>query len=128
MISFPDVEIDLVSYFNTALTNAGETVKVGTVKTPPDEVQPDKELVINVSYGSEIDFVMRDATATLEVYASSYGAANSLGLLVDKLVRGATGSVIKKAEVLSGPLRLPEEGPQERRGLDVALIIKGTDD
>lgn len=127
MISFPDVEIDLVSYFSSAFAAEGETVKVGTVKTPPDQTQPNKELVINVAYNGEIDFVTRDATATLEVYASSYAAANALGLLVDKLVRGATGSVIKKAEVLSGPLRLPEEGPQERRALDVALIIKGTD-
>lgn len=126
MVIFPDVEKTLVGYFKTAFTTAGETVRVGTRKSPPDKPRPPKELVINVSYQSEQDFVMKDAIVTLEVYADTYEDANAIALLTESLVRGCVGSEIKRAEVLAGPIRTREEGPQEKRYLDVSLTIKGT--
>lgn len=123
-IIFPDIEKTLVSYFTTNLTG----VRVGTKHSQPDEEQPDKELVITVFYGSETDNkVTKNASVLLEAFADTYGNANTLGLQVESLVRGVVGAEIKLAEVLRGPVRTNEEGRQECRSLDVALIVKATD-
>lgn len=126
-VIFPDIEKTLVSYFNTALPANGATgVRVGTVKAQPDETQPTKELVITVAYNAELDYVRKAASATIEVYADTYANANTLALLVESLVRGCVGEEIKMAEVRIGPVRLPEDSTQEKRSLDVGLIVKGT--
>jgi hypothetical protein len=130
MLIFPDVEVVLVSYFNTALAALGTPlatgVRVATRKAPPSPTPPAKELIINVSYNEEAMFVTRLATVTLEVYADSYGVANQLGLLVEALIRGAVGEDIKRVEVRLGPVRTTESSQQERRSIDVELVIKGS--
>jgi len=124
MIIFPDIEKTLVSYFKTALTG----VRVATKHSQPDETQPAKELVITVFYGSETDNkVTKNASLLLEAFADTYANANTLGLQVESLIRGVVGTEIKLAEVLRGPSRTNEEGQQECRSLDVALIVKATD-
>lgn len=124
-ILYPDIEQTLVSYFNTALD--GENVRVATKHSPPGQSTPAKQLVITVSYGAETDQrVTKDATATIEVYSDSYADASSLALLVDALVRDCVGEEIKKAEVRLGPVRTTEVSGQEKRSLDVALVVKGT--
>lgn len=124
-VIFPDIEQTLVAYFNTALT--GQNVRVATKHSPAGQTTPAKQLVITVSYGSETDArVTKDATATLEVYADTYADASSLGLLVESLVRGCVGAQIKRAEVRLGPVRTTEDSSQEKRSLDVALVVKGT--
>jgi hypothetical protein len=123
-ILYPDIEQTLVSYFNTALD--GENVRVATKHSPPGQTTPAKQLVITVSYGSETgQRVTKDATATLEVYADTYAGASSLGLLVEALVRDCVGDQIKRAEVRLGPVRTTEVSGQEKRSLDVALVVKG---
>lgn len=124
-VIFPDIEKVLVAYFNSAL--AGQDVRVGTIHSEPDEDTPSKQLVINVSYGFETEQkVTKEATVTLDIYADTYGEANELGLLVEALVRGSVGEEIKHVEVRLGPTRTTEETQQERRSIDVLLIIKGT--
>jgi len=129
-VIFPDIEKTLVSYFNTAFaaqdTELATGVRVATKKAQPDEAQPDKELVINVSYAAETNYVTKDASVMLEIYASDYATANELGLLVEALVRDSVGTEIKFAEVRLGPVRLGEEGPLEKRYLDARLVVKGT--
>lgn len=132
MLIFPDIEKELVAYFNQALENIGTDlatdVRVGTIHSQPDQETPNKQIVIIGSYNSEtLDRVTKFATVTLEVYADDYATASSLGLLAEALVRECTGASIKKAEVRLGPVRTNEEGQQERRSLDVELIVKGTD-
>lgn len=123
-ILYPDIEQTLVSYFNGALD--GENVRVATKHSPPGQSTPAKQLVITVSYGSETgQRVTKDATATLEVYADTYAGASSLGLLVEALVRDCVGEEIKRAEVRLGPVRTTEVSGQEKRSLDVALVVKG---
>ena len=102
-------------------------MRVGTKKAQPDETQPTKEVVITVAYNAEQDYVRKLASATIEIYADTYANANSLALLVESLVRGCVGEEIKMAEVRIGPVRLAEEGTQEKRYLDVGLIVKGSD-
>jgi len=126
-VIFPDIETTLVSYFNTALPLNGATnVRVGTKKAQPDETQPTKEIVLTVAYNAEQDYVRKTATLTIEVFASDYATANTLSLLVESLVRDCVGEEIKFAEVRIGPVRISEEGPYEKRYLDVALVVKGT--
>lgn len=129
-VIFPDIEKTLVAYFNTALaaqdTDLASNVRVATKKAQPDEAQPEKEIVLTVAYNAEDNFVMRTASVTIEIYASDYATANELALLVDALVRDCTGTEIKLAEVRLGPVRIGEEGPSEKRYLDVRLVVKGT--
>ena len=132
MLIFPDIEKELVAYFNQALENIGTDlatdVRVGTIHSQPDQETPHKQIVIIGSYNSDtIDRVTKFATVTIEVYADDYATASSLGLLAEALVRESTGQHIKRAEVRLGPVRTNEEGQQERRSLDVELIVKGTD-
>lgn len=124
-VIFPDAETTLVSYFQAAL--AGQNVRVGTKKAQPDEGPYAKELVIVAAYNEEVEYVTKRATVTLEVYADDYGTANTLGLLVESLIRGSVGEEIKRVTVRLGPVRTTEEGLQERRSIDVELVIKGTD-
>lgn len=130
-VIFPDLELLLVSYFNTALAAQGTAlatdVRVGTKHTQPDEELPAKQIVIQASYNGEtVDRVTQLGSAVIDVYADDYGTASQLSLLVDALVRGCTGEHIKRATVRL-IARTSEEGMQERRSLDVEFIIKGTD-
>jgi len=125
-VIYPDIEATLVTYFTTALDS--ENVRVGTKHTQPDETLPDKQLVINVAYNSETAArVTKEATVTLEVYANGTIEANNLALLVEALARDCVGTEIKRAEVRLGPVRTNEESEQERRSIDVGLVVKGTD-
>lgn len=124
-VIFPDIELTLVSYFNTALS--GQGVRVGTKKAQPDQTLPTKELVVVAAYNEEIDYVSKRVSVTLEVYADDYATANSLALLVESAVRGAIGDPIKRVIVRLGPVRNVEETTYEKRSLDVELIVKGTD-
>lgn len=122
---FPDIEKVLVAYFTEEL---GPEVRVATKHSQPDEELPPMQIVIIVAYNAETSSrVTRLATATIEVYADDYGTANDLALHVDSLIRNATGPAIKRAEVRLGPVRTTEEGKQERRSIDVELVVKGMD-
>jgi hypothetical protein len=102
-------------------------VRVGTKKAQPDDPQPAKEVVVTGAYNNEVNYVLKNASVTLEVFANDYETANLLGLLVESLIRGCVGDEIKMAEVRLGPVRVGEDGPQEKRYLDVGLVVKGTD-
>lgn len=132
MLIFPDIEKVLVAYFQAALedygTDLASNVRVATKHSQPDENTPDKQIVIVGAYNNETTArVTRVGTVTIDVYADDYGTASELALLVEALVRGCTGNEIKLAEVRLGPIRTSEEGMQERRSLDVAVIIKGNE-
>ena len=132
MLIFPDIEKALVAYFKQALEDNGSElasdVRVATIHSQPDEATPSKQIVIIGAYSTEtVDRVTKLASATIEVYAEDYETASTLALLVEALVRNCTGDSIKRAEVRIGPVRTTEESQQERRSLDVELIVKGTD-
>lgn len=125
MVSYPDIEKLLVAYFNTAL--GAEEITVATKHSQPDEDNPAAQLVIQASYGRTITQVTREVNITLDVYADSYAEANRLALLVETLSKEAASGYIKYAEVRLGPVRTTEESEQERRSLDVLMILKGYD-
>jgi hypothetical protein len=126
MIIYPDIEKIIVSYLKTELNSiAGyETVKVSTIKSKEDLLS---EVIINGSYNSDINKVMRSASAVIDVYSDTYEKANTLGLLVDALIRDATISGIKKIDVVVGPTRTTEASQSERRSLSIDLIVKAND-
>ena len=127
MIIFPDIEVTVVSYLKSALATAGQgSVRVATKHSQPDQALPVEQVVVIAAYNFEDPFVMKLATVTLEVYANTYARANALGLLVESLIRGATGEQIKKVEVRLGPVRTSDEGEQERRSIDVEMTVKGS--
>lgn len=127
-VIFPDIEKTLVGYLTTVLPEHGANdVRVATKKAQPDEAQPTKEVVITAAYNAEQNYVLKSASVTIEVYADTYANANALSLLVEALIRGCVGNQIKMAEVRVGPVRIGEEGTQEKRYLDVGLMVKGTE-
>ena len=130
-VIFPDVELTLVSYLNGALTSLGNAlatgVRVATKKAQPDETQPAKQVVVNAAYNGEINYVTKLASVTLEVYATDYGTANSLGLLIESLIRGSIGEEIKRVTVRLGPVRTVEDSDYEKRSIDVEIVVKGSD-
>lgn len=130
-VIFPDVEKIVISYLNTRFASIASPlstgVRVSVNKTPPDEVQPDKEIVITAAYAGEVNYVTKLASVTIEVYASDYATASELGLLTEAVIRDVVGNEIKAAEVSIGPTRIIEKGTQEKRYLDVSLVVKGTD-
>jgi hypothetical protein len=128
MVIFPDIEVSLVTYLKSALVGANEpNVRVGTKKSQPDQTRPVEQVVVIASYDFEVEYVTKNATATIEVYANSYARANRLGLLVESLIRGAVGEEIKRVRVRLGPVRTTDESDQERRSIDVELVVKGSD-
>lgn len=130
MVIFPDIEKTLVAYFNSALAAVGSEiatgVRVATKKAQPDDEQPSKEIVITAGWDSEDNYVLKSAIVTIQVFASDYSDANELGLLVESLSRGCVGDAIKRAEVRLGPVRIADEGAQEKRFIELAVMVKGT--
>lgn len=126
-IIFPDIEKHLVSYINTRLTELGETgVRVATSKAPADSAQPAREVVIIGNYTGTLDVVRQEATVTIEVYATEYGAASELALLVAAIVVQIPSDPIKRAVVTLGPVRMADAAPLEKRSISVELVVKGS--
>lgn len=130
-VIFPDVEVTLITYLNSALAGIGSelasNVRVASKKAQPDEAQPAKQIVVIAAYNGEVNYVTKIASVTLEVYATDYGTASNLGLLVESLIRGSTGAQIKRVTVRLGPVRQVGEADYEKRSIDVEIIVKGTD-
>lgn len=132
MLIFPDIEKVLVAYFKQALDDYGtelaSNVRVATKYSQPDEDTPAKQVVIVGAYNNETNArVTRTGSVTIDVYADDYATASELALLVEALVRNCMGNEIKMAEVRLGPVRTTEQGMQERRSLDVGIVIKGNE-
>lgn len=129
MLVFPDVEKLVVAYLKNKLQTYGGSlaagVTVATKKVAPDAAQPAKQIVVQFAYNREQNLVTRVGSLTLDVYANDYGTANDLALLVEALIRGLAGGLIKKVEVALGPVRTAEASEQEKRSLDVQLIVAG---
>lgn len=122
-VIFPDAERVIVAYLKENLPDVFVSVK----KPAPDSAaQSDKQVIVNLAYNEERWFVTKIASLTLDCYANSYADANELGLLVEALIRGVVGDPIKRAIVRLGPVRTTEMGQQERRSLDVELVINGS--
>lgn len=122
MIIFSDLEIILVDYLKEQLEAIDMAdVKVSVKKSKENNL---KEVIITANYIDEVTRVHRNATAVLDIYAPTYGEANSLSLTVEALIREATVGDIKKVEVVLGPTRTTELTQSERRSISVDLVIK----
>lgn len=122
MIIFSDLEIILVDYLKEQLEAVDMAdVKVSVKKSKENNL---KEVIITANYIDEVTRVHRNATAVLDIYAPTYGEANSLSLTVESLIREATVGDIKKVEVVLGPTRTTELTQSERRSISVDLVIK----
>lgn len=120
-VIFPDIELTIVNYLQTAIPE----VRVATKRAQPDEEQPAYQVIVNASYNSEQNFVLKEASLTLEILANNYADANDLALYIEALIRGVVGDQIKSAEVRMGPSRVEDDSTYERRMIDVALMVKG---
>lgn len=125
-VLFPDFEKVVVSYLKTNLIGTQySAAHVGTKKVPADDSQPATQIVVLGNYGAERDYVLKEASLTVEVYADDYATASGLALWVESKIRGVAGDPIKQVEVSVGPVRLADETYQEKRALDVTLLVKG---
>lgn len=122
-VIFPDAEKVVVAYLKDNLPDVFVSVK----KPAPDSAaSSSKQVIVNLAYNEERWFVTKIASLTLDCYASNYADANELGLMVEALIRGVIGDPIKRATVRLGPVRTTEMGQQERRSLDVELVVSGS--
>lgn len=130
MVIFPDIEKVLVSYLDERLSSLelpeASNVRVATKKAPADAPQPEKEVVVTGNYSGNLDAVRANATITIDVYASDYETASTLGLLVSALVVNIPSDPVKRAVVTLGPVRLADEAPYEKRSISVELVVKGS--
>ena len=125
-VLFPDVEKTVVSFLNAQLSGSDYAgTRVATKKALPDEAQPSKQIVVTVAYNGEQNYVLKTASLTIEVYADDYATASGLALWVESKIRDIVGDPIKQAEVVLGPVRGADETHQEKRMLDVQLLVKG---
>lgn len=125
-IIYPDIESALVSSLQTSL---GNTVRVGTIKTPADQTPPAREVVISVAYAGDKEpaRVLKFAGVVLDVYADTDLDATALALLAEAHLRNATGDAIKFVEIIAGPTRIAEETPKFRRSISAEVTVKAID-
>lgn len=121
-VKFPDIEKTIVAYFKNVLAN---DVRVATKKAAPDKAGLNKQVVITVAYNQTSQYVTREASVTIDVFATTYAACSDLAFLVDAYVPGMVGTEIKLAETVLGPVRMAETNG-EHRSLDVQVIVKGS--
>jgi hypothetical protein len=126
-VQFPDIEITVVSFLNSALTGSAYAgTRVATKKALPDETQPAKQIVVNAAYNAEENFVLKRASLTIDVWADDYATASGLALWVEAKIRDLAGDPVKQVTVRLGPVRGSDDSKQEHRMLDVELLIKGS--
>lgn len=121
-VKFPDIEKVVVAYFKTALPN---DVRVATKKAAPDKAGANKQVVVTAAFNGIQNYVLKEASVTIDVWANDYATASDLALTVDALVPGLAGDPIKMAVVALGPIRIAETAG-EHRSLDVQVIVKGS--
>ena len=129
-VIFSDLEPIIVEHIQNSLDSYGGTVasnvRVATRKAPPQATQPSKEVIIAVSYGVTTNKVIREASAVIDIYADDYATASDLASLVAALIIDVESDPIKMAEVNVGPIRVPNQGPQEQRSMTVDFVVKGS--
>ena len=126
-ILFPDVEPIIVAHLKTRLGLVGfPNAYVATYKAEPNNPQT-VEVVVNVSYGREIEPMLREASLLVNVFADSYRDANEVALFVAAAMDSVKGDPIKLVELALGPTRIANEGLQEQRSISLDLVVKGTD-
>lgn len=129
-IKFPDLETILVSYLKQALSSSqssvAHNVHVATQHVPSGEAQPQKQVLVHASYNANQTEVTKFATVVLDIYANDSLEATELALHVAAVIQLCTGSEIKRATVRLGPVRTTEKGQQERRSLDIELVVLGS--
>jgi hypothetical protein len=122
MIKYSDIEVILISYLKEKFEELEmDDILVSVKKSKNNNL---KEIIITANYNDEFTPVHRNASAVIDIYAPSYGEANSLSLIVEALIREATIEDIKKVEVVLGPTRTTELTQSERRSISVDLIIQ----
>jgi hypothetical protein len=126
-VLFPDIEKTVVAFIKAQIVGtAFASTRVATKKNFPDEIAPQTQIVVNVSYNEELNFVLKTASLTLEVFADDYATASSLGLWLESRIRLLAGDLVKQVIVRLGPVRMSDETRQEVRMIDVELLVKGT--
>jgi hypothetical protein len=124
-VIYPDIETTLVTHFKSVLSG----VYIATKKHPPTKTaaqMPDKQLVIQVSYANDRDAVTKFAGVVLDVYAPDDITASNLALEVEAKLRNSIGAVIKKVDIIAGPIRLGDETEQEKRSISAEVVVKAT--
>lgn len=126
MVIYPDIEKVVIAYLKAnLLTITGyENVNIATIKSKNNNLN---EVIITGAYNSDINQVMRNASAVIDIYANSYEEANTLALLTDALIREATVNNIKQVLVVVGPTRTIEQSQQEKRSISVDFVVKAND-
>ena len=127
-VYFPDIEPILVDHIRDSLALYGyDEVHVATKKAGPQVTpQPLQQVVVIASYGPTVDYVINNASAVIDIYATEYATASELAILTAAVVSELAGAVIKKATITLGPIRQSDEAPEEKRSMSVDLVVKGS--
>lgn len=123
-IIYTDIEKTLVAYLKTAL---GSSIYVATKKAAADATQPEKQVILQVSWAGEKSRVTRFAGLIVDIYADTYEDASTLAFQVEALLRDATVDPIKLVSIIAGPVRIGEQTPQEKRSISAEVVAKATD-
>lgn len=121
-VIYSDIETTLVSHLKTALPD----VYIATKKSAPDKAQPEKQIVITVSWAGDKEQVLKYAGVVLDVYADTDIGCTNLALLAEAHLRAATVGSIKKVVIIAGPIRQTEETAQEKRSISAEVTVQAT--
>lgn len=130
-IIFPDLETILVSFLKQALSSSSspiaQNVRIATQHVPGGTAPVEKQILVHASYNADQTEVSKFATAVLDIYANESVEATELALHVAAVIQSCTGSQIKRSTIRLGPVRTTEKGQQERRSLDIELVVLGSE-
>lgn len=127
-VYYEDIERELVEFLTQRV---GGSAIVATKKRPADHPDADADqVIITVAPAGDKTPVTRFVGVVLEIYASTYQQASNLSRMTEMYLRQAPEFTrsIKRVEIIAGPIRLPEDGVQEKRSISAELVVKGFED
>jgi hypothetical protein len=130
---FPDVESILVERVVDALDAETDPIAAGvfvSVRKPPPNLSPypSKIVTIRTQGASTLtpDLLRLEAIG-VNVYAESYGDANSLARIVESVIRAAYGGYLKRVDATAAPTRVNNDGKEEQRYFTFNIVVMAQD-
>lgn len=128
MIIYPNTEAVLINSLIAKLTEdtdqISNNVYVASKKPLSDAGITGKIITVRNDGGQDITEVTRIERVGINIYADTADEATNLSLTVEAYLRTILNRYIKKVEIILSPVRVDEEGTQERRYLTAEVTVK----